>query len=121
MQRRQALNTATGAAVALGSLGLVSYASAGENVSLRGPIMDGDPFNAARGKIRVAFAIAPCATVIDFAGPVGGFPGCACPRSRLNDERDDAVLALYSCRNVGTDPCNQWTAYHSRLHRRQRK
>ncbi len=44
MQRRQALNTATGAAVALGSLGLVSNASAGENVSLRGPIMDGDPF-----------------------------------------------------------------------------
>ncbi len=70
MQRRQFLNTATGAAVALGSLGLVSYASAGENVSLRGPIMDGDPLTPpVRGKIRVAFAIAPGATVIDFAGP----------------------------------------------------
>ncbi len=72
MQRRQFLKTAAGAAVVQGlaSLGLVSYATAGDKTTLRRPVVDGDPLTPpAHGKIRVAVAIAHGATVIDFAGP----------------------------------------------------
>lgn len=70
MQRREFLRTA-------GAVGLLPVAAAGLGAAAmadddpsRRPITDGEPLTPPeRGKIRVAFAIAEHATVIDFAGP----------------------------------------------------
>lgn len=71
MQRREFLraSSAAGLLPVAASAGLVTPVMAGDGASRR-PITDGEPLTPPeRGKIRVAFAIAHRATVIDFTGP----------------------------------------------------
>ncbi len=69
MERRTFLKT-TIAGAAASTMGVTRTALAGDDGAWRRPILKGDPLTPpATGKIRVAFAIADHATVIDFAGP----------------------------------------------------
>ena len=68
MERRTFLTTAI--AGAAGTVGLPPLSLASDETLLRRPILEGAPLTPpAKGKIKVAFAVADHATLIDFAGP----------------------------------------------------
>lgn len=84
MKRREFLRNGAGLGLgvlpAAAGLGLATRATAEDDESAR-PITLGAPLKPpARGKIRVAFAIADHATVIDFAGPWEVFQDVHAPR-----------------------------------------